>query len=270
MFNFFKNNDRGGNLSYCERFEGFKHITFFFNKNRFFQPKNKTFYAEFFFFKLKTSLFFSFTILFILTLAVLIKKILLVRGHNKTYPYSFINSQDFNFIFWFSIVFIFSFATSFFNKEAPTSSLFLILIFITVASTPIFYITSFKINFLNVLNSTKRKNKAELVWSDFITTISFFLRFFIQQIRIFLIVIVNFLLMEYLESFNHTLGLFESRNVFNFNTTYLDAFLATLRVFLECLDFFFIFFVQISAFFLVLFWLLSFLLLTQSKCVFEH
>lgn len=245
---FFKNSDFFVNYNFLNFFEKktFSNINLFLNIN------------------------FVFAILSFMLLFFILKNSYIFNKLKGVFSYKFLNIQDsfifFYFLNFFFVVFLFNF---FWKLKTSFFLVFILFILKTVILTPVFYIFNFKTSFFSCVNSTKKDKKTELIWSDFISVVSFFLRFFVQIIRIFLIIVVNSLLLEYVEAFSsNSLNLFKS-NIFFFKESLFDSALLLLRFFLECLDFFFILIIQFCAYTLVLFWLLSFLLLTTADSIFE-
>ena len=106
----------------------------------------------------------------------------------------------------------------------------------------------------------------QVFFNDMINLTSFFLRFFSQFIRIALITIVLFLFYEYVAQLTNIII-----NQFIIFCNKLFEILVSIlsRLTLEWVDVNFILFVQTSAYFSVVFWLLIFLFLIKLKDVFE-
>lgn len=132
---------------------------------------------------------------------------------------------------------------------------------------PIIYLLTYSTNSLLCLGLIQKKSIFSSFVNDWITLISFGLRFFSQYIRILLVVTVFTIFYEYINSLQiYTISL-PTKN--NFNLSLSKLLITIIRLLFELVDCFFILIIQLNTFFIVLLWLLSFLFILKFNNIFE-
>lgn len=166
-------------------------------------------------------------------------------------------------------LFIIFFSLFWFTKNTTLflPTLLLVLLFQPVIISPLKYLYVFNTNSLLCISMCQKKLISTTLINDVIAIFSFLLRFVSQYIRVILISTVYILLFEFTNT-SFLNGSLIGTNIFQ--TKINLVFVTLLRLLIEIVDCFFILSVQLSIFFTVLLWLLSFLFLIKFNNVFEY
>lgn len=125
----------------------------------------------------------------------------------------------------------------------------LFMYLIPVCLIPILYFFIFSTCTLMCIGLTQKKSVISNAINDYITLVSFLLRFFSQFIRIILITLVFILLYEFI---NTTINLYLLNLLNNATSRITIVFISLIRTIFEVIDCFFIFAIQFNAFFIIL------------------
>lgn len=125
----------------------------------------------------------------------------------------------------------------------------IILFLLPTTIIPITYFIIFNTSSLVCISLTQKKSILGALVNDYITIISFLLRFFSQFIRIILIFLVLVLLHEFI---NNNIYLTEITNNLNINKSLNGLNITLIRIIFELIDCFFIFAIQFNIFFIIL------------------
>lgn len=205
--------------------------------------------------------------LFLTTMLLFFFRIILtIKPHNSFITLNIFQYTDFNNnlmpLFYGFIIILFTFQYT----SLSSFLTLLIILFQPVLISPLTYLFVFSTSSLLCVSMCQKNSIASTLINDLISMFSFLLRFVSQYIRIILITTVFMLLFEFLD----TAFLNYQINSISFNTlTVNNIFVFALRLIIEIVDCFFILLVQISTYFTVLLWLLSFLFLIKFNNVFE-
>ena len=124
-------------------------------------------------------------------------------------------------------------------------------------------------NLINYIKgSDNNTNNFVLMVFDFLSTIAYFLRFFLQKIRWILILSSYYLLHEFFFEINILNTIFFKNNInslFFFENNFLNNLIDLFRILFEYLDFILMTMIQFIAFFVVLLWLFNFLFSFSQK-----
>lgn len=207
--------------------------------------------------------------LILLILCLLFKDYKFKSKLNNINTLNFINFFDLSNIILIIIIFSFNFFIyqniiyCYININLPIIILFLLPTIII----PITYFIIFNTSSLICISLTQKKSILGALINDYITIISFLLRFFSQFIRIILIFLVLVLLHEFI---NNNIYLIEVTNNLNINKSLSNLSITLIRILFELIDCFFIFAIQFNIFFIILLWLLSFLFIVKFNNIFEN
>lgn len=125
----------------------------------------------------------------------------------------------------------------------------IILFLLPTVIIPITYFIIFNTSSLICISLTQKKSIFSALINDYITIISFLLRFFSQFIRIILIFLVLVLLHEFI---NNNIYLIEITNNSNITKNLNNLNITLIRIIFELIDCFFIFAIQFNIFFIIL------------------
>jgi len=207
--------------------------------------------------------------LILLILCLLFKNYKFKFKLNTVNTLNFINFFDLNNIILFIIIISFNLYIyqniiyNYININLPIIILFLLPTIII----PITYFIIFNTSSLICISLTQKKSIIGALVNDYITIISFLLRFFSQFIRIILIFLVLVLLHEFI---NNNIYLIEITNNSNIIKSLNNLNITFIRIVFELIDCFFIFAIQFNIFFIILLWLLSFLFIVKFNNIFEN
>lgn len=149
------------------------------------------------------------------------------------------------FNFFLLINYNFSINVSYINSLVVALFMYLVPVFLV----PMLYFFIFSTGTLMCIGLTQKKSVIGNAVNDYITLVSFLLRFFSQFIRIILITLVFILLYEFI---NTTINLY-LLNLLNSSNSKISTMLVSLvRIMFEVIDCFFIFVIQFNAFFIIL------------------
>ncbi len=149
--------------------------------------------------------------------------------------------------FNFFILINYNFSVNFSYINSLIIVLFMYLV--PVCLIPILYFFVFSTGTLMCVGLTQKKSVINNAINDYITLVSFLLRFFSQFIRIILITLVFILLYEFI---NTTINLYLLNLLSNSTSKITAVFILLLRTIFEVIDCFFIFAIQFNAFFIIL------------------
>lgn len=159
----------------------------------------------------------------------------------------------------------------YFYKEIWFINNFIVVVYILVVYIviPVKFFFFFGYNFIAYLKGTALKKYIIIeFFYDILNLISYFSRFFLQNVRILLIFLVYFSFHEYLYSIPKATILNYFYNNFYFNN--FDFFYILLRFLFELLDTTFSMSAQFASFFFVIFWLFSCFNTYEQKNIFEQ
>jgi len=125
----------------------------------------------------------------------------------------------------------------------------LFMYLIPVFTLPLLYFFVFSTGTLMCIGLTQKKSIVVNAINDYITLVSFLLRFFSQFIRIILITLVFILLYEFI---NTTILVYLTSINTNSNGAITTILVTLVRIIFEVIDCFFIFAIQFNAFFVIL------------------
>jgi len=125
----------------------------------------------------------------------------------------------------------------------------LFMYLIPVFTLPLLYFFVFSTGTLMCIGLTQKKSIIVNAVNDYITLVSFLLRFFSQFIRIILITLVFILLYEFVST---TINIYFSNINSTSNSMIVSVLVTVARIFFEVIDCFFIFAIQFNAFFVIL------------------
>ena len=195
--------------------------------------------------------------------------------------------EDFTIIMGVYFVYIINFSsvyipvasmhTLFFQAIKFTSMLLCILI----AFLPTYFVWSAGIYvFYYIKGSSNDTNLVVGALNDFMGLLSTVLRYFVQSVRWVLFFLCYYALQLFFyevklsDSSNNAVNFFNTNSMATFSSFNSNSFMylvyVMFRVWFELMDFFFVTLVQLSAFIVVLFWLLGFLFSTVLPNIFEN
>jgi len=190
-------------------------------------------------------------LLILLTLCLLFKNYKFKFKLNTINTLNFINFFDLSNVILLTIIISFNLYLyqniiyNYINVNLPIIILFLLPTIII----PITYFIIFNTSSLICISLTQKKSIFSTLVNDYITIISFLLRFFSQFIRIILIFLVLVLLHEFI---NNNIYLIEVTSNSNINKSLSNLNLTLIRIIFELIDCFFIFAIQFNIFFIIL------------------